>query len=145
MTARDLVVDASVALKWLFADGPDEVDAAAARRLLHGVRDGAVRLVAPPHFLAEVAAVLARETPATALRDLVDLQQVEIAIVDDAAVLVRAVELAIATGQHVFDTLYHAIALEHPDAVLVTADERYWRAARAQGRIVRLADFATLH
>lgn len=44
-----------------------------------------------------------------------------------------------------FDTLYHAIALEHPDVVLVTADERYWRAAHTQGRIVRLADFATLH
>ena len=145
MTARELVVDASVALKWLFADGRDEVDAAAARRLLNGVRDGEFRLVAPPHFLAEVAAVLAREAPGTALRDLVDLQQVEVSIVDDAAALVRAVELAVATGQHVFDTLYHAIALEHPDAVLVTADERYWRAARAQGRIVRLADFATPH
>jgi len=145
VTARDLVVDASVALKWLFADSRDEVDAAAARRLLHGVRDGEFRLVAPPHFLAEVAAVLARETPGTALRDLVDLQQVEVSIVDDATTLVRALELAIQTGQHVFDTLYHAIALEHPDAVLVTADERYWRAARTQGRIVRLADFATPH
>lgn len=89
--------------------------------------------------------MLARETPATALRDLADLLQVEIEIVDDAATLVRAVELAIATGQHVFDTQYHAIALGDPDAVLVTADGRYWRAARAQGRIVRLADFATLH
>ena len=58
MTARELVVDASVALRWLFADGRDEVDAAAARRLLNGVRDGEFRLVAPPHFLAEVAAVL---------------------------------------------------------------------------------------
>jgi predicted nucleic acid-binding protein len=143
--ARALVIDASVALKWLFADVGGEVDASAARRLVHGARDGEFRLIAPPHLLAEVAAVLARAAPGTALRDLVDLQQVEVAIVDDAAALVRAVELAIETGQHVFDTLHHAIALEHSDAVLVTADERYWRAARANGRIVRLADFATLH
>ena len=145
MIVRELVVDASVALKWLFPDTRGEVDAVAARRLLHGVRDGDFRLSAPPRFVAEVAAVLARETPATALRDLADLLQVEIEIVYDAGTLVRAVELAIATGQHVFDTQYHAIALGHPDAVLVTADERYWRAARTQGRIVRLADFATLH
>jgi len=45
----------------------------------------------------------------------------------------------------VFDTMYHAVALSRPDALLVTADERYWRAARGVGRIVRLADFATLH
>jgi predicted nucleic acid-binding protein len=138
-------VDASVALKWLFPEARGEADADAARRLLIGVREGEFRLRAPPHFVAEVAGVLAREMPRTVARDLADLMAVEMTVIDDPVTLLRAVELAVAHDQHVFDTLYHAVALEHDDAVLVTADERYWRAAHGEGRIVRLADFAAFH
>jgi predicted nucleic acid-binding protein len=42
-------------------------------------------------------------------------------------------------GEHVFDTLYHAVARETPGAMLVTADERYAKAAGAVGGIIRLA------
>lgn len=48
--------------------------------------------------------------------------------------------LAIDLKHHLFDTLYHAVALTHSDAVRVTADESYYRKARAMGRIVHLAD-----
>jgi hypothetical protein len=34
-----------------------------------------------------------------------------------------------------------AVALEHSNAVLVTADERYYRKAAGLGRIVRLREF----
>jgi predicted nucleic acid-binding protein len=40
-----------------------------------------------------------------------------------------------------FDTLYHAVALHTPDAVLVTADKRYYDKARSEGQIILLADF----
>ena len=40
-----------------------------------------------------------------------------------------------------FDTLYHATAMHHDDAVLITSDEAYYDKARAEGRIVRLRDF----
>jgi hypothetical protein len=43
--------------------------------------------------------------------------------------------------QHLFDTYYHGVALETPDCVLITADERYLRAARAKGRIVSLTEW----
>jgi hypothetical protein len=33
----------------------------------------------------------------------------------------RAISLAIETKHHLFDTPYHAVALEHEDALLVTA------------------------
>jgi hypothetical protein len=33
-----------------------------------------------------------------------------------------------------FDTLYHAVALEHEDALLVTADERYYEKPKATER-----------
>jgi hypothetical protein len=38
----------------------------------------------------------------------------------------------------------NAVALKADDTWLVTADDRYFRKARAAGRIVRLADFKRL-
>jgi len=43
--------------------------------------------------------------------------------------------------QHLFDTYYHGVALETPDCILITADERYLRAAGTKGRIVGLMDW----
>jgi hypothetical protein len=45
------------------------------------------------------------------------------------------VRIAVETGQHVFDTLFHAVALEARRGVLVTADARYVRAAAHLGRL----------
>jgi hypothetical protein len=58
-----------------------------------------------------------------------------------AVVLRRGVELAIELKQHLFDTYYHAVALETADGMLITADERYLRAAGAKGRIISLMDW----
>jgi predicted nucleic acid-binding protein len=66
----------------------------------------------------------------------------ELPISDDPLVLRRGVELATELKQHLFDTYYHAVALETSDAVLITADDRYLRAARDKGRIIHLADWA---
>jgi predicted nucleic acid-binding protein len=41
---------------------------------------------------------------------------------------------------HLFDTLYHAVALEK-DTLLMTADDRYWNKAKPEGHILRLKDF----
>jgi predicted nucleic acid-binding protein len=40
-------------------------------------------------------------------------------------------------GVHLFDALYHAVAMQ-TDAILITADERYYRAAHVNGSIVLL-------
>lgn len=135
-----VVADAGVALKWFFRER-EEADAPPALALLQAVRHGTVALWQPPHFVAEVAAVLARETPKTAAASLADLLSIEMQVVDDPTVYARAVALAVQHRQHVFDTLYHAVALQTDSAVLVSADDRYARAARATGRLVRLADF----
>jgi predicted nucleic acid-binding protein len=137
----NVVVDASAALKWFFRSREDEADVDAALELLRRVADGRVTLLQPPHFVAEVNAVLAREAATTARAALGDLLDIEMQRVETEAIYARALELSIRFRHHLFDTLYHAVALETPDALLVTADERYWRKARAAGRIVRLADF----
>lgn len=138
---RPVVVDASVALKWFFRSRDDEADVAAALDLLRAVGDGSIALVQPPHFVAEVAAVLGREAPATAEASLRDLLRVEMTIVDEPTVQLRALALAMRLRQHVFDTLYHAVALATRGAVLVTADERYLRAARAIGAVQSIRQF----
>ena len=136
-----VVADASVALKWFFRARPAEQGVGPALALLRGVADGSVSLLQPPHFVAEVAAVLAREAPANALAWLADLMAIEMQVAASDAVYQRAVRLSSQLGHHLFDTLYHAVALETRDAVLLTADERYYRTASALGRIARLADF----
>ena len=135
-----LVVDASVAIKWFLRSRPDEEDSERALRLLEGAASGAHSLIAPPHFVAEVAAVLAREKPRAAAADLNDLQEILFERADSPEVYARAMTLAIRLDHHVFDTLYHAAALCRPGATLVTADRRYYGKARLEGRISLLAD-----
>ena len=55
-------------------------------------------------------------------------------------VLKRAADLSISLNHHLFDTLYHAVALEE-GATLVTADAVYFGKAKDLGGIQRLADF----
>ena len=133
----EVVVDASVVLKWVFP--VDEPDAAQAIALLTALRAGAVTIIQPVHWLAEAAAVVARRFPGRAGEVIGLLFAMELPVLGSFEVYERAVRLAADTGQHVFDTLYHAVALSRPDAALVTADERYYRAARRAGRLVRLA------
>lgn len=137
-----LVVDASVAIKWFlnFREGEDHCQRAL--EILARVDDGRVVMVQPPHFLAEMGAVLAREKPDDALADMTDLMAVEFERDEDPAVYQTACKLAVRLGQHLFDTLYHAVALRTPDAILVTADKRYFSKAKDVGRIALLADFA---
>ena len=53
----------------------------------------------------------------------------------------RAISLATQLNHHLFDTLYHALALETPIARFVTADRRYFAKAQHLGQIVWLPDF----
>ena len=134
------VVDASVAVKWFFQSVPDETDVDAALDLLRANRDGSADFHQPPHFFAEVAAVLARKKPDEARADLDDLLEIDCRIIDDAAIHQTALDLAVSLDHHLFDTLYHAVALHTPRAVLVTADRRYFTKAQPIGRILLLGD-----
>lgn len=137
-----LVVDASVVVKWLLADPAREDDTHQAERLMAFVLEGGEAIIQPAHWLIEVGAVLARMSPATAVDDIERLQALELPIDDGTAVLSRACHLAIDLAQHLFDTLYHAVALETPGATLVTADEKYLAAAARLGSIIPLTEWA---
>ena len=137
-----IVVDASVAIKWFLDDPREEVHAGDATAILQGIDAGRVRMVQPPHFLAEVAAILTRVQPDTAEEDLLYLQLVVWEEVALPWIYTTAVELAIRLQLHPLDTLYHATALHSDGAVMVTADDTYFDKARGEGRISRLRDFS---
>jgi predicted nucleic acid-binding protein len=98
-------------------------------------------LIQPPHFIAEVAAILARKKPSEADQDLADLLEVEMATADEPTIYQEAIRLSIDLNHHLFDTLYHAVALETKGALLITADKVYYEKAKHLGRIKCLADF----
>ena len=91
--------------------------------------------------MAEVAAVAARLVPKTAVGDVEMLAAFEFPTTDNPNVIRRATSLAIETNHHLFDTPYHAVALEHEDAILVTADERYYGKSTSYGTIRTLHDW----
>lgn len=136
-----LVVDTSVAMKWLI-DEPGS-DAAFA---LQG-HD----LVAPALMRVEAANVLRTLTKKKVLEaetagDLLRLlQQAPMDMVDsDDALEQRALELALELGHPVYDCLYLALA-DRLDRILITADKRFLRALVAssyEGRAVGLEDWA---
>jgi len=134
------VVDASVAIKWFFQTDEDHLELAIA--LLRANRDGEVVFFQPPHFIAEVAAVLARKKPNEAQEDLSDLLNFDLQWVENSRVYATACDLAIRLNHHLFDTLYHAVALHAPDATLITADRRYFDKARPIGQILWLGDLS---
>lgn len=135
------VADASVAVKWCLPPTDTERDRDQAIALLEDVKSGRIALRQPPHWLAEVAAVLSRLAPTTARQDIEDLYAMRIPVVETVELYTTASRLAISLDQHVFDTLYHAVALLTSDCTLVTADERYYSKARKAGSIALLGDF----
>lgn len=136
-----VVVDASVVIKWLLQDPQRESGTEKATQLMESIASGELAALQPAHWLTEVGAVLARATPETAPEDVFMLSALGLRESDDPLVLRRGVELAIELKQHLFDAYYHALALETPDATLITADEKYARAAQAKGRLVYLMDW----
>ncbi len=134
------VADASVIVKWLLPEKERGSDSDLALSLLASVREGALALLQPPHWLAEVAAVLTRISPQTAEADVADLFAMQLPVSDTAEVFLTGCRLARTLDHHLFDTLYHAVALETQGALLVTADARYFRKASGQGAIAMLAD-----
>lgn len=133
--ATGLVVDASVALKWLIEE--DGSEAALSLR--------AHDLCAPSLLRTEVANVLRTlasrgAVTAQASTDLFALfQTAPVTLVEpDDALERRALDLALALNHPVYDCLYLALA-ERLSRRVVTADQRFLRAVRAgaAARLVR--------
>ncbi|MFQ5661394.1 MAG: type II toxin-antitoxin system VapC family toxin [Gammaproteobacteria bacterium] len=135
-----VVLDASVIVKWFFPDPAEEPHSKQALTALEAVRDGNLEPLQPPHWLAEVAAVITRLERDQAAQAIDLLDAMELPVAGETAIYKHAVEIAGRLDQHLFDTLYHAVAMEH-DVTLLTADRRYYRKCRQLGHITYLADW----
>ena len=133
-----IVVDATVAVKWLY---PEEREAAAQRLV-----EGGERLLAPALIRIEVAAALVKKArmgvvpPDVALR-ILDMWFAasigELVIVPDEQDLPSASRLALELQHPIYDCLYLALAQRH-DIPLVTADAVFARRAMARYRNVKV-------
>jgi len=139
---KRIVVDASVAIKWLVPHRPEEADVGKALALFEQIACQDRLMVQPPHFIPEVMAVIARLEPDYADRLFIAVSNLEMTIENNATMYQTAIRLSIELKHHLFDTLYHAVALHTPGATLITADEAYYRKAQGMGQIVRLQDYA---
>ena len=134
-----IVVDASVADKWLLPEPGD----AAAQELLANEE----RLVAPSLIRTEVAAALARRARFREIEPhdaetamglwLQTLRDGVIGLAADDADLVTALGLAMELSHPLQDCLYLALA-ERLGAPLVTADKKFAVKARASHALVRV-------
>lgn len=133
-----LVVDASVAFKWLVA-GASEVDAPAARALLRDHGEGRVAVHVPALLYYEVGNILLLGQPRRAIQDaesgIADLFRLPLRVLPpgepDARLTTR---LARALGLTFYDATYLALA-ESLGCDLVTADRRLAHKAARTGRV----------
>lgn len=139
----DLVVDASVAFKWLIPDAAEE-DVPAAKAVLVDHMEGRVQIAVPALLYYEVANILlvGRSRPpveeaAEALSDLFSIPLIVAAPAPDASD--AALRLASRHGLSYYDASYVALA-ETMDCLLLTADQRLARRTRASGHVRLLAE-----
>jgi predicted nucleic acid-binding protein len=117
-----VIVDASVAMKWLVI----EADSGAAISLL-----SRTDLAAPTLIHAEVGNAIWKKQRRgefgddPQLRTLPDRLSSMIETIDETSLLGRALEIAITVDHPIYDCIYLAVA-ESLDRELVTADERFF-------------------
>jgi predicted nucleic acid-binding protein len=115
-----LVIDASIAIKWVVEEAGTESALALRKK---------ARLMAPDLIVAECANILWKKVQRTevskdeALIAARLLQGAEIELVPCRALMEPATRLAIELDHPAYDCLYLALAVEH-DCRFVTADER---------------------
>ena len=136
------VVDASVIVKWALPEQDGESHQTQALALLQDIRQGKCQVLQPPHWLAEVGAVLTRLAPDQSINLLQAFLAMELPMTMEWTVYEEACRLATDLNHHLFDTLYHAVALQTPNAVFITADTQYFRKASGLGQIIELKKFS---
>lgn len=119
---RELVVDASVAIKWFI---PERDSPEAVRLLESGVSFSAPDLIGP-----EIANTLWKKTrrgeinSSDAAAILTAFEKLNVEIHSSAALLPAALELAMSLDRSVYDCLYLSLAIAQ-DCAVVTADEKF--------------------
>ena len=92
---KRIVVDASVAIKWLVPHKPEEADIGKALALFEQIACQDRLMVQPTHFIPEVMAVIARLEPDYADRLFMAVSNLEMTIENNATMYQTAIRLSI--------------------------------------------------
>ncbi|NOQ15715.1 MAG: PIN domain-containing protein [Methyloprofundus sp.] len=136
----NVVIDASVAIKWFAPDDGTEEDADKAILIFKAIQVTDIIPIQPTHWQAEVIAVLTRLCPETSQQSIQLLDILEFQVYDNLKIYQLASKIATQLSHHLFDTLYHAVALEQ-QALFITADIKYYRKAKELGNIILLSEY----
>ncbi len=133
-----VVVDASVALKWVVTEhGSEQADA-----VLAAMVEGAVSLVAPEHLIGEISNGLRKRVAQRALSvddalsALDAVAALELEYIGGAERWFRSLSAALEWGVTTYDALYVLLAIDL-HAELITADRRLVDSAAKQALPVR--------
>ncbi|MBN1652310.1 MAG: type II toxin-antitoxin system VapC family toxin [Deltaproteobacteria bacterium] len=139
MTARILVPDASVLLKWVLnsSDEPDRERAVAFRSAW---LEGEFELLVPSIWAYEVGNVLGLKAPRQASKLLELLLALDLKEVSASEIAATALSLMGRYKVTFYDAAYHASAIVH-EGTLVTADARYLKKTAAERHAVLLRDW----
>ena len=84
--------------------------------------------------------MLMRLKPVDARDDLHDLLNIRYQLVASPEMYVTALKLAMRYQHHLYETLYHAVALHTPGATPITANQAYVTQASKEGSITLLSE-----
>jgi predicted nucleic acid-binding protein len=138
---KTFTIDASIIVKWIFPENKNESHISQALTILKALQNNFIQVIQPCHWLAETASVVVRLEPAIAGQTIDILNAMELPVRESVEIYQTAALLAEKYNHHLFDTLYHAVALNH-NATLITADAKYYRKAKQEGSIICLEDFS---
>jgi predicted nucleic acid-binding protein len=132
----DLVLDASVAVKWAIPFESESLTAESLK-LLKRYRDGKINFIVPDVFWAEIGNVLwkgvrfRRWSRVVAENAASDMRKRNFFTVSSLALLPEALEIALVHDRSVYDCLYLALAIQFK-IEMITADERLANALAAR-------------
>ena len=133
----NVVIDASVTIKWFIPDDEAEEDTDKAIQIFKAIQKSSLNPIQPIHWQAEVIAVLSRIQLQECQRSIQLLDILEFSVSDSLETYHKASKIAVQLNHHLFDTLYHAVAINQ-HATLITADKKYYQKAKELGSIALL-------
>ncbi len=141
----DLVVDASVAIKWHLRD-EDNVDEAAL--VLERFSEGQISLFAPTHIQYEVASAITAATigqnprlsQAEGEAAIDEFLTIQMNVVDDSKIIVDAYKLVHQYGCSFYDCLYLALS-QQLNIPFITADNRLYQRIKKLPNVIWVADY----
>ena len=136
---KRMVLDLSVCSKWFFGRKKKTRDQKIALDLFQKARKKQITLIEPAIWKPEIVAKMSQKSPIRIDSLLTRFFALEARIDNSDESLRRAAELSIELNHDLFDTLYHAVALNH-SVDLITANTAYYSKARSVGNIVLLRD-----